>query len=228
MYGGQTGYTYGVAEGKITTGAEFLKLCARAFGCCGIFRDESFDTPLDELVKSKWNEDGTEKEYYRSKYDETIEDYNRFVSMSNEERKAIYMDELNDRYSREDECLTKMKTERMRFDKVLKEVNSWNPPTKEHESIKDFAIDQIGQVIASDLEIKKQEENVRCLELKEFNEEEFQEWKKQKIEHYEWDINYYESHGAKEKSRYDSNYRYLKLFLDSLEEQFPSRPEQPT
>lgn len=61
MYGGQTGYTYGVAEGKITTGAEFLKLCARAFGCCGIFRDESFDTPLEELVKSKWNEDGTEK-----------------------------------------------------------------------------------------------------------------------------------------------------------------------
>lgn len=148
--------------------------------------------------------------------------------MSNEERKQMYMDELNDRYSREDECLTKMKTERMRFDKVLKEVNNWNPPTKEHESIKDFAIDQIGQVIASDLEIKKQEENVRCLELKEFNEEEFQEWKKQKIEHYEWDINYYESHGAKEKSRYDSNYRYLKLFLDSLEEQFPSRPEQPT
>ena len=205
MYGGQTGYTYGVAEGKITTGAEFLKLCARAFGACGIFRDESFDTPLEELVKSKWNEDGTEKEYYRSKYNETNEAYNRFVSMSNEERKQMYMDELNDRYLKELEYLIKMKTERKRFDKVLNEVNSWNPPTKEHESIKDFAIDQIGQVIASDSEIGQQRKIVRDLEFKDFNEEEFQEWKKNKIERYEWDINYYESHGASAKSRYDSN-----------------------
>ena len=228
MHGGQTGYTYGVAEGKITTGAEFLKLCARAFGACGIFRDESFDTPLEDLIQKTWNEDGSYKEYYKTYYDKTIDEYNRFTSMGNEEREAMYMDELNDRYFRELECLTKMKTERKRFDKVLNEVNSWNPPTSEHEIIKNYAIDQIDQVIASDSEIERQEKNVRDLELKKFNQEEFEEWKKKKIEHFEWDINYYESHGAKEKSRYDSNYRFLKLFLDSLNEQFPSRPEQPT
>ena len=228
MYGGQTGYTYDVAEGKITSGAEFLKLCARAFGACGIFRDESFDTPLEELIKKTWNKDGSYKDYYKTHYDKAIDEYNRFASMSNEERKQMYMDELNDRYLRELECLTKMKTERKRFDKVLKEVNSWNPPTSEHESIKNFAIDQIGQVIAGDSEIEQQEKIVRDLEFKDFNEEEFQEWKKNKIEHFEWDINYYESHEAKEKSRYDSNYRYLKLFLDSLNEQFPSRSKQLT
>lgn len=40
-----TGYTYEIENGEINTGAEFLKLCTRAFCIAADMRDESLSVP---------------------------------------------------------------------------------------------------------------------------------------------------------------------------------------
>lgn len=68
MYGEQTGYTHYVADGTITTGKDFLKLCAREFGACCRFRDEPLGTPLEELVKDTWDDGKLRHNYYKLAY----------------------------------------------------------------------------------------------------------------------------------------------------------------
>lgn len=46
-----TGYTSGVAVGKVTDFREFALQCARAFGACISLSDESSDTPIPEEFK---------------------------------------------------------------------------------------------------------------------------------------------------------------------------------
>ena len=215
MYGEATGYTYPITEGKITTGAEFLRRCVRAFGACCVFREESLDIPLEKLMDEYMIH--RKSDHYLTRYGEVLKEYGEFVGMSKENGQALLKETREKEIGRAEETLGKMKKDRIAYDKIRREVIEWVPPTTEHVSIKKFALVQIDSCIPSESEIAKEE--IYISELRDsldHLDEEYESWRKTRIEKFEWDINYYKSHGAKETENYDGSVLYLNQFLESL------------
>ena len=93
----------------------------------------------------------------------------------------------------------------------------WQPPTDQYESIKAFAIEQLDMCRPTMNDILETLRELEILQTRmEHFEDEFEEWKKMKIEKYEDVIEYYESHGADETDRNEDNLQYLNVFLKSL------------
>lgn len=217
MYGGVTGYTYPIPDGKITTGAEFLRRCARAFGACCVFREESLDIPLEKLMDDYMI--NRKSDYYLTRYGETLKAYGEFIGMSEEDGKALLKETRENEIEHAKEALEKMKKDGAAYEKVRREVDEWIPPTTEHICIKQFALEQIDSCMPTKSEIAKEEIHISELMVSlDHLDEEYETWRKTRIEKFEWDLNYYKSHGAKETCNYDGNISYLNQFIESLKD----------
>ena len=100
--------------------------------------------------------------------------------------------------------------------KIKSEVESWIPPTEEHEGIKQFALDQISIGIPTEKEI---------LEYKLKTEADLNYTISDACRDYEIElsdlkdnIEYYEKKCREEAERYNSRNKFMKQFIDSLEE----------
>ena len=121
-----SGYTSDIYNGKEVTFKDFALGCARAFGACVMQRDDPADEKpkimpeesyhTEELKKLKKFEKPT-KAQFDSYVKETIADYEKSIKEKNELKK--------------------------RYSDMLEEVNNWQPPTKEHERLKAFMIEQL-------------------------------------------------------------------------------------
>ena len=130
-----TGYTYKIENGEINTGAEFLKLCTRAFGVAADMRDESLSVPTPSYF-------APDPHYYEA-YQKALKHRDEYRNMTFDDMKKQLIQQyvknrdeafsFLDKYLREDE----------RYEKILKEIEAWNPPTSAHEKLKEFAINQI-------------------------------------------------------------------------------------
>lgn len=217
MYGEVTGYTYPIPEGKITTGAEFLKRCIRAFGACAAFREESLDIPLEKLMDDYMI--NRKSDYYLTRYGETLKAYGEFIGMSEEDGKALFKETREKEIKQAEEALEKMKKDGAAYEKVRHEVDEWVPPTTEHIPIKRFALEQIDSCMPTESEIAKEEIHISELRNSlDYLDEEYESWKKTRIKKFERDLNYYKSHGSKETYNYDGNISYLNQFIESLKD----------
>lgn len=216
MYGGNTGYTYPISEGKITTGAEFLKRCIRAFGACGVFREEPLDIPLEKLM-DEYLVNKPKDSYYKSSCMKAKEEYADFLKKSEDEKLEAFKGYLESEIANKEKNLEKTKKDYEAYNKIRNEVMVWQPPTDQYESIKAFAVEQLDMCRPTTNDILETQSELEILQTRmEHFEDEFEEWKKMKIEKYEDVIKYYESHGADETDRNEDNLQYLNVFLESL------------
>jgi hypothetical protein len=121
-----SGYTSDIYNGKEVTFKDFALGCARAFGACVMQRDDPADEkpkimPEESYHTEKLKNLGefkkpTEAEF-ESYFKETIADYEKSIKEKNELKK--------------------------RYSDILEEANNWQPPTKEHERLKAFMIEQL-------------------------------------------------------------------------------------
>ena len=130
-----TGYTYKIENGEINTGAEFLKLCTRAFCIAADMRDESLSVPTPSYFEP-------DPRYYEA-YQKAIKhrDEYRNITFNDMKKRLIkqYVKNREDAFA----FLEKYPKEDEKYEKILKEIEAWNPPTSAHEKLKEFAIDQI-------------------------------------------------------------------------------------
>lgn len=211
MYGMMSGYTAGIANGSITTGREFLKRCVRNFGCCGQWRDEPLDKPLEELMKI-----GSDGDWYKERLDEAkahLEDWQRAVP---QERFNLYIQDKLETRQRLEKRLKEMKEARDAYSKVRAEVEAWKPPTEEYAGIKNFALEQIDASCPTEQEIAEAEQDAE----KEIfvDDDKFKEWCEGYEQHLKWDVEYYGKKYKEDVGRTDGRYRYLRRFLDSLDD----------
>jgi len=80
-----TGYTACIEDGTITTGRDFLMLCARAFGATASMREEPLTVPIPELFE--------EDSYYTQRLKETKAELERCLTMSDEELQRLVDEE---------------------------------------------------------------------------------------------------------------------------------------
>jgi len=121
-----SGYTSDIYNGKEVTFKDFALGCARAFGACVMQRDDPADEKpkimpeesyhTEELKKLKKFQKPTEAEF-DSYVKETIADYEKSIKEKNELKK--------------------------RYSDMIEKAKNWQPPTKEHERLKAFMIEQL-------------------------------------------------------------------------------------
>lgn len=134
-----TGYTCYIEDGDIKTGKDFLMLCTRAFGIALDVRDEPLSVP-------------TPTKFYPSQY--STERLNRakknveyWENITLDEAREIYIQRHREKVESSKRILQRYLDINEKYDKVRREVESWNPPTEEHEGIKKFALEQIDMCI---------------------------------------------------------------------------------
>ena len=130
-----TGYTAYIEDGEITTGAEFLKLCTRAFGIAIELKDEplSIPTPTHFELNS----------YYKKRYIEALENLLQAYKLTFEEATYHMKNDYEKRISNYKSLVDKEIATNKKYEKIRKEVVEWNPPTEEHKDLKKFALEQI-------------------------------------------------------------------------------------
>lgn len=137
-----TGLTASLYEGKQVSFQEFVMRCARAFSSLIDMRDESLDAMIpDEFQPSDYHSDAIEMAKKRLAKVEKWSD-----ERADREAKKVYDREV--RSSEED--VKKSARIAQNYMAMLKQVGKWDPPTKNHDSLKKFMIEQLVESIESD------------------------------------------------------------------------------
>lgn len=131
-----TAYTAGIEDGTITTAQEFLMLCAREFGACISMMDEPLSKSIPERFMPNF-------EWYAKQMEEERKNLEHFQKMSLDEVK-IYREEKRKTEVEQAEFAREHAEKILcQYKDVLGQVVDWNPPTLEHNRLKEFAIEQI-------------------------------------------------------------------------------------
>lgn len=135
-----TGYTSDIKE--TTPFREFALRCARAFGALILMRDDPFDAPIpDEFKPSPYHAENIAKAEARIAELHAMDD-------AGKEKGA--RDEFTAATRRHAESLAESRGTRHRYERMLREVRDWKPPTPDHQGLKNFMIQQLEESIRFD------------------------------------------------------------------------------
>lgn len=153
-----TGYTAKVEDGSITELRDYILACARNFGALMHMRDDSLDKQIERCTPSDYSLKKIEEATIRLENLYLISDEDMEIAIAKDYEKEL---RGNRSYYEEGE------SQNARYDAMLKKVLDWNPPTKEHESLKEFAIQQI-KISKSDFHKLYKDKLPKMLSLSEY------------------------------------------------------------
>lgn len=129
-----TAYTQGIVDGKLNF-EQFLLLCCRNFGACIEMRDNSLDAPIPEKFEPS--------DYHVKSLAQSEAELTRLLEMNNEERIAFGEQKQRESIESYELGLASRRLENGRLAAIREEAEQWEPPTKEHNGLKDFMLQQI-------------------------------------------------------------------------------------
>ena len=193
-----SGYTAPIYEGKDIEFPEFVMGCARAFGALIDLRDEPADAPIpDEITPSPYYQQNLDRARRRLAEVEAWSDERAAVeaARSNEEavRDAIKANARSDAL-------------RGRYEAMLDQVEAWEPPTPEHEELKNFMASQIRDSIKHD-----------CYETDIPEPVTAEEHKARELNYARQQVGYYEREMNAEAGRARGRTEWLRALRGSLE-----------
>lgn len=151
-----TGYTIFIENGKATTGADFLKICIRNFGCCIGQREDPLSASLITDIKPDT--------YYKSQYEYYLNKLESFRKKSMEEIKEELRAKGEKELNEKKKYLSDQQMLRNKYLAIRNDVERWVPPTPDHQGIKDFALEQIDMCIPTNEYLDKLEKQIQSLE----------------------------------------------------------------
>ncbi len=190
-----SGYTEDIYNGKKVTFKDFALGCARAFGACVMQRDDPADVKpkimpeesyhTEELKKLKKFKKPT-KAQFESYVKKTIADYEKSIRKNNELKK--------------------------RYSDILEKANNWQPPTKEHERLKAFMIQQLTDSSSFDCGGIDYYEH----ELKVISAMTYKDYVTKKLAEHNRSIKYHEEYEARDLNNIKQRNKWIKDLYDSL------------
>ncbi|MBI4918478.1 hypothetical protein HY837_01000 [archaeon] len=133
-----TGYTSIIEEKKDVTLEEFIKRCSHAF-----LRSDSIDEELpDEIFPSS--------DYHKVEYAKEKRKLKKALAMNLDEaeREAEIAYQTDRKYY--EQALLEHQELKERYQGMLKQVKAWKPPTKRHQPLRKFMINQLEETIQHD------------------------------------------------------------------------------
>lgn len=151
-----TGYTAGIIDGKITTFPQFAKQCMKAFGACMHMRDENMDVEYKECVPSNYYSEEISKAKLLLKGAKELSDKSIIANKKKELRRSkLYHTNK----------IKEVTNSEVKLYDLLKKAKDWQPPTKEHESLKEFMIEQLQKTIDFDCGTKYHEKALKQIDI---------------------------------------------------------------
>jgi len=194
-----TGYTLDLYDGKNITFKEFVMKCARAFGALISMKDESLNAPIPEHLEPS---DYHLKEIEKAK--KRLEEVNRWdEDRAEQEADRVYEKALKKRK----EFIKKNSAIRKRYEDMLAKVLKWEPPSSDHENLKQFMIQQLKDSIKFDCYTPEMPRRLSG-----------EEYKQQEINNALSNIEYHSKEYAEEVDRVQRNNKWLQLLRDSLQD----------
>lgn len=193
-----TGYTSEIYHGEEVSPKDFLLTCARAFGATISMREEPLNAEIPEFEPSNYYKDALTKE---------LSELDRYTNMSLKGVEMVvdtlYQNQLNEYKKISDNQKQLLK----RYTKLLECIKEWEPPTSEHISLKEFAIDQLKASIKTDCNPSLIREVVR---------HDPEEWLKMKIEKTRDNIEWYKQMYQEEVERVNRRNEWIKNLRGSV------------
>jgi hypothetical protein len=136
-----TGYTADVCDGKLTDFKAFAIRCAHAFGALVELRDEGMDAPIPEFKPSPYHVEGLQKAHA---------ELARLKGLSRDEAEAEARAAFRKAMDAHHKHVEEQQATKGRLLAMRAQVADWQPPTSEHQGLKDFMIQQIDETIRFD------------------------------------------------------------------------------
>ncbi len=191
-----TGYTAGIEKGM--SFQKFALQCARNFGALIEMRDEPMDAEIKLPVYS---------DYHEKELDKARKELKRLEGLTaTQAMAACESDQKHEADSAAEYERSKIEL-RKKYQAMLIEVNAWNPPSPDHNGLKQFMVRQLEESISFDCspnmprQIESMEPSVWLLN------------KKKKAIH---DIEYHEKENQKEIERVSQRRVWVSGLLDSF------------
>lgn len=135
-----TGYTAAITE--TMQFREFAMKCARAFGALITMRDDPSDAPIPEEFKPD--------SYHADAIAKAEADLKELREMDDATKERRARSAFEAKSKQHVESLEESRATRRRYDRMLREVRDWTPPTPDHQGLKDFMIQQLEESIRFD------------------------------------------------------------------------------
>ena len=135
-----TGYTAPIYEGKENfTFKKFVMRCARNFGALVEMRGEPLDAEID------FDKCFQPSDYYKKALERVEKEYQEFLDNppTAEELGKKYDEKVNNDFEKFLEREESRKALQEKYAAMLEKVKAWEPPTEEHNGLKEFMISQL-------------------------------------------------------------------------------------
>lgn len=140
-----TGYTADLYDGKDVTFEHFVMRCARNFGALILMRDDNLDAPIEENRYTQ----GPDSYYAQALA--TAKDELAAAQALTDDRAAVLAQQEYDKAERAyAKAVEKDAALRARYEAMLERVRAWEPPTPDHQGLKDFMVSQLEESIRFD------------------------------------------------------------------------------
>jgi hypothetical protein len=202
-----TGYTAGIIDGTTKTFNEFATICMRAFGATIHMRDENMDKPYEPRIPSDYHTKELQKAKEKLEQAEKLTD-NKLIELE--------IKKLNERKEYHVKRITEAKEVNKRLNDFLSKAKVFEPPTKEHENIKDFMIEQISKTIDFDGKYEYNEKELVGIEI-ELKNIDANIVRAKLIEDANNDIEYHTKKHKEELKRCEDSNKWVEQFLNALD-----------
>ena len=190
-------YTADIYEGNDVSFRDFTLKCARAFGACIEQRDDDANDKPKLIEKTKDNYHIERIEEVKKWKKPTKAEFDDYVK-----KQIDYCNEQNEKQ-------LKLKAS---YQQMLDKVNDWNPPTKEHEGLKKFMIEQLTNSLEFDCSNDYYQQELNNIKQLTYNQ-----YVKDMRDSNKRDIEYHTNELKKENERTDNRNAWISALYKSLE-----------
>ncbi len=194
-----TGYTHAVQSGEITTFKEFALRCARNFGALILMRDDPPGTPIPEEF--------TPSDHHEKAIADAEADLRRFEIMTPQEADAAAQAEYERAVADRERWEEERRVQHKRYQAMLLQVEAWEPPSPDHENMKEFMRKQLVDSIEWDCGESHLSPPARMSG---------KEWQQAKLNNAMNTIDYRRKSHAEEVERTNGRNRWVKQLRESL------------
>ena len=202
-----TGYTHRVIEGEIDNLEDFAKLCMRAFGAVIHMREDSLDVEYYPPTQST---------YYKDALKRKMVELEKMKNQKDEQIVQDMLNELNEREEQIKEGIDKTKKIAEKLTKLIAEVIMWDPPTEDHQELKQFMLDQLHSTLDMDGNPEYYENELREVQEKKKIKPDPKKIRESTIKAINRDIKYYEQQQREDIKRCNDRTEWIEQLLNSF------------
>lgn len=193
-----TGYTCKIEKGQ--SFKDFAIGCARAFGANIMLRDEPVNKPIPKYEPSP---------YHNNELARAKKDLAGFLKKSEDDLREEFNKERTDSLKAAENRTNSTRELKQKYETMLEKVKAFTPPTEDHINYKNFMIEQIESSILFDCEHSYSTEQP---------ETPFEEWKAERLQDLEDDIEYHEREYEEEVRRTNERNEWNQKLFDALKD----------